>query len=120
MALLFCFLTTWAMIAHLLYMCGLCPCTFLLAVFVLLGAIVHNVVWNHRYNIILDLLSHYLPVLLFLCLGQYRNLGTTSVDTWVFNVAIVSAYVCVMGPTRLRRVYITCFGTTRRRQCSLT
>lgn len=59
------FFTCWAMIAHLLFLAGMIPCTFSIAVLVCVGGLLHNIFLNNSYNLCVDVILHYIPLLVF-------------------------------------------------------
>lgn len=106
------YLTVWALVAHVVCLCGLSPNTFILAVCVMVGAIVHNFSWNHRYHLGMDLCLHYLPVavlggraLLSARAGGGGGLGLRDPATWVYNMSIVGVYVGTTTLPRILRIY---------------
>ena len=61
---IFQFYTVWALVAHVLFKLGFFYNTFLLAVFVALGAVVTNVGINEQYDALADVVFHIGPFVL--------------------------------------------------------
>lgn len=59
------FFTSWALVSHMLFRLGLFYNTYLLALFVFVGSLLINMSFNEQYDLGIDLIGHYLPLLLF-------------------------------------------------------
>ena len=57
------FVSFWALAAHALSLMGVLPSTLALAMFTLGGSVYHNCFVNTSYKFALDILIHYVPVL---------------------------------------------------------
>lgn len=85
------FFTAWALAAHALHLAfpTHVPSTFLLALAVLVGSVVHSLLWNQQYDLLLDALTHWAPLLLWVTGARAPEMRVGPL------VALVGIYVAV-------------------------
>jgi hypothetical protein len=66
------FFTWWALIAHVLFICGFFYNTTTLAIFVCVIAEVINFTINKEYNVFYNILAHYTPLILLLVFVKFE------------------------------------------------
>lgn len=66
------FFTWWALVAHVLFFCGYFYNTNVLAIFVCIVAEVINFTINKEYDVIYNILAHYVPLTLLLLFTSFK------------------------------------------------
>ena len=91
------FFSYWGLGAHALYALGVFPNTFPVALFVLMGAIFHNLFLNKSYNIWFDFVLHWAPFLVFIVLFWFAvlrfHIGLKEIAVPVVLLALYLLYV---------------------------
>jgi uncharacterized membrane protein len=91
------FFTFWAFACHLMFITGLAPCTFLMAVAVWLGSITHNMFLNPDYNVWFDFALHHAPFVLFIVFWGETKKRWWSKEAVLFTVIVFSSYIILNG-----------------------
>jgi hypothetical protein len=99
------FFTWWAIACHLLYIFGVLPSTWILAVIVWTYSMYHNVTINRQhYHMVTDVILHHMPVILFVAAFACG----TSTPQWSYSLflGIAALYLLVnQGPANVWTYY---------------
>jgi hypothetical protein len=91
------FFTFWAFAFHLLYLVGIVPCTFVIAVIVWIGSILHNMLMHPIYNVWIDLIFHHAPIICFIAFWSKIRHKWWNKNVALLTIAALLSYVIFNG-----------------------
>lgn len=101
------FFTFWALACHLLYVAGVFPSTFFIALIVWIGSMFHSLFVNKEYDLLYDIAMHHLPFALFVLLAARYSDPSNQPIVWMLTAAVLLCYLVANGGPRRVWLYYT-------------